>query len=345
MPASEQLLERVARLCRGDLSGKVLRERILEQVRHVVPFEGHFFGLTDPVTKVATSPLADVPMLPWPRLPELIRWRYLTVRNRWDQLPRSSPAASLLGSGAVEESLMWQHVQRDLGVVDTCLTAYADRYGSWGMLDLWRTSTPFSPSEVELLASLAPVVATGLREAVARSFDDTGEQLPRLGPAIVVLTPELQVHAQTAAAAEALLRLNPPEEPIAPIPAAAYNIGAALLAAEAGVGIGDPWSRVHLGAGRWVTLRADRMGADIAVSIESSTPEERSDLFARAHGLSTRETEVLGLLARGADTARIAAQLVISEHTVNDHVKSVLAKTGSRTRGVLLARASGSAGP
>jgi hypothetical protein len=93
---------------------------------------------------------------------------------------------------------------------------------------------------------------------------------------------------QTQAAADALLRLNPPDEPMAPIPAAAYNIGAALLAQEQGVAVGG-----------WVTVKASRLGGDIAVSIEPST--------------------------------------------VNDHVKAILAKTGSRNRPMLLSRALGAA--
>ena len=59
------------------------------------------------------------------------------------------------------------------------------------------------------------------------------------------------------------------------------------------------------------------------------------------HGLSSRETEVLALLGNGLSTHEVAARLVLSEHTVNDHVKSVLEKTGARTRQVLMSRALG----
>ena len=84
-------------------------------------------------------------------------------------------------------------------------------------------------------------------------------QLLPLGPAVVVLDPDLQVRSQTAGAAAALLQLNPPDEPMAPIPAAAYNVAAALVAAEQGVPVGEPWARVHLGGSRWVTVKAARM--------------------------------------------------------------------------------------
>ena len=84
--STEDLLRRAEQVCRSDLSAKSLRERLLVLIGEHVPYDGHVFALTDPVTKVATSPHADVPMLPWPRLPELIRWRYLTELNRSDRL-------------------------------------------------------------------------------------------------------------------------------------------------------------------------------------------------------------------------------------------------------------------
>jgi DNA-binding CsgD family transcriptional regulator len=346
VPTTREPLDRVERICASELGAKRLREQLLEQVRRVVPFDGHVFSLTDPVTRVATSPLADVPGLAWSRLPELIRWRYLTRANRWtDLLDAKIRASSLLvvTDGDPERSLLWRHVQRDLGVTDTATAPFGDRYGCWGMLDLWRTSgDPFGTRELSFLASTVPAITEGLRRAVARTFVDQEEQLLSVGPAVVVLGGDLQVRGQTVGAAEALLRLNPPDEEMAPIPAAVYNIGAALVASEQGIPVGPAWARVHLGGSRWVTVKADRIGEDdIAVSIEPSTPAERMDLFARTHGLSVRESEVLALVGTGADSRGIAERLVVSEHTVNDHVKAVLAKTGARTRQVLISRALG----
>ncbi len=337
------LVARVEAACRDQGSAKVLRERVLDLLRPLVPYDAHVFALTDPVTLVATAPLADVPMLPWERLPETIRWRYLTPVNRVDTLA-GKPASSLLTATTdPAESLVWLHVQRDLGVLDTAVVTFADRYGVWAYLELWRLTDPFTAAELDLLTALVPELTTGARAAVARTFlDPTDLHLPP-GPAVIVLGPDLVVRQQTEGAATALLQLLPPDEPMPPIPAAAYNVGAALIAEEHGVGVGAPWSRIHLGANRWVTAKASRLGENIAVSIEPSTTAERLDLFARASGLSERETEVITLLGIGLDTREIAAQLFLSEHTVNDHVKAVLAKTHSRTRQVLMARVSGNA--
>jgi DNA-binding CsgD family transcriptional regulator len=58
-------------------------------------------------------------------------------------------------------------------------------------------------------------------------------------------------------------------------------------------------------------------------------------------GLTTREHELLGLLAAGGDTRAMARQMSLSEHTIQDHLKSIFAKTGARDRVTVLSRALG----
>ena len=103
-----------------------------------------------------------------------------------------------------------------------------------------------------------------------------------------------------------------------------------------------------LADGVWLTLRASRIeddgptaDQDIAVSIEPSSPSERISLFSRVFGLTGRESELLGHLADGADTRRIADDMFLAELTVQDHLKSIFHKTGVRNRRTLLARAIG----
>lgn len=103
-----------------------------------------------------------------------------------------------------------------------------------------------------------------------------------------------------------------------------------------------------LGAGRWLTARAARLDVGtpasqrpIAVTLERTTPRDRLLLFARAHGLSAREGELLERLVTGVDSRDLAAALFISEHTVQDHLKSIFAKTGLHNRRALVSRVSG----
>ena len=111
-----------------------------------------------------------------------------------------------------------------------------------------------------------------------------------------------------------------------------------LLAVERGVDDHRPMARIHLTGGDWVTLRAARIEEGIAVTIEASTSAERLDLFCRSANLSVRETELVELLATGADTASVAQDMFVSPHTVQDHLKSIFAKTGASSRRALLAR-------
>ena len=124
-----------------------------------------------------------------------------------------------------------------------------------------------------------------------------------------MLSPELEVRAQTPETEKYLWVLVPPATDRDPIPAVAYNVAAQLLAVESGIDDHPPLTRVHLAGGVWLTLRAARIGhtgpsdeRDIAVTIEAASPAERLALYARACGLSSREAELLGHLATGADT-------------------------------------------
>ena len=63
---------------------------------------------------------------------------------------------------------------------------------------------------------------------------------------------------------------------------------------------------------------------------------KRCEDIAEQHGLSPRETEILGYLGRGHGVVFIAKTLVISESTVRTHVKSIYKKLGVNSREELL---------
>jgi DNA-binding CsgD family transcriptional regulator len=57
-----------------------------------------------------------------------------------------------------------------------------------------------------------------------------------------------------------------------------------------------------------------------------------------ADGLTAREREVCREVIAGHSTADMASRLFISSNTVQDHLKSIFAKVGVRSRGELVAR-------
>jgi DNA-binding NarL/FixJ family response regulator len=71
----------------------------------------------------------------------------------------------------------------------------------------------------------------------------------------------------------------------------------------------------------------------LAVHPEALAPSRTGEAaVAAGTPLSSREREILELIAEGANNRVIAARLGISRHTVKFHVASVLAKLGARSR-------------
>lgn len=340
-----RLVGRVEALCRRDGDERPLRISLLEELRRSIGFDHSAWLTTDPRTEVGSSPLADVPSLA--DLPRLIRSRYLTALHRWTTLGATAVGLHAATGGDLARSRVWSEVLAGYGVVDVATLAFRDAFGLWGWLDLWRVgpSTPFGDGELASLAAVVGPITLALRRAQARTFDEATPTPPRVGPAVLLLSPALGVRARTNETEDYLRALVPPGAGRPPVPAGAYNVGAQLLAVEAGVDHHPPLTRAHLGGGTWLTLRAARVDAatgsgppDIAVTIEVTSPDERRDLFASAHALSARERELVDLLAGGADTREVARRMYVSEHTVQDHLKSIFARTGTRSRRSLMAR-------
>lgn len=67
-----------------------------------------------------------------------------------------------------------------------------------------------------------------------------------------------------------------------------------------------------------------------------SITDEKCALVGRRYGLTSREVEVLGLVARGRNAPFIEEHLVISRNTVKSHVKNVYRKLGVHTNQELI---------
>lgn len=328
------------RRCAAATDARALRLSVLDELRRVIGFDAYAWLHTDPETTVGCAPLADVPCLP--ELPRLIRLKYLTEVNRWTTLTGPALLHDTTG-GELSRSRLWRELLDGYGIVDVASVAFTDRYGCWGFLDLWRSgSARFGAADAAFLAGIAEPVTAALRRCQADTFVARPTPDPRhVGPVVLLLSPDLEVRGETPETQEYLRVLVPPAAGHAPVPAGAYNVAAQLVAVEAGVDRHPPVARVHLSDGLWVTLRAARLGADIAVTIEETSAAARVSLFTRAFGLSTRETELLGHLVRGSDTREVAGRMFLSAHTVQDHLKSIFAKTSARSRRALLARVLG----
>ncbi|HEU0087275.1 MAG TPA: HD domain-containing phosphohydrolase [Pseudonocardiaceae bacterium] len=122
-------------------------------------------------------------------------------------------------------------------------------------------------------------------------------------------TAELPVTARILAAADAYHAMT---EPRPHRPALSVTAAAAELRREAVAG---------------------RLHADAVNAVLMTTGDRGNQaLAARPHGVSEREVQVLGLLARGWPTKQIARQLDISPKTCDHHIQHLYRKIGVSTR-------------
>jgi DNA-binding CsgD family transcriptional regulator len=349
--------ERIVALGEAGLGDRDLRRRILTALGDVIAFDSFAWLLTDPVTAVGAAPLAQVPRVE--ELPALIKAKYATPVNRWTVLLRQASPVRLLceaTGGELAQSRVWREVMSRHGVGDVASAVFADQFGCWGFLDLWRHRRhgPFDSADADLLASLSAPLARALRQCQARTFIKPAAAYRRdTGPVALTLDDGLRITSRTAASQAWLEVLLPPQPSEQAVPASVYNVAAQLLSAEEGIDDHPAVTRTHLAGGFWLTLRAARLSAEkepaasadgggtIVVTIEEASAADRLDLFGRAFGLTPRERELLSLLAIGSDTRALARQMSLSGHTVQDHLKSIFAKTDSRDRIALLSRALG----
>src|SRR5262249_30745912 len=100
-----------------------------------------------------------------------------------------------------------------------------------------------------------------LRRAQAATFAQThGTARPLQGPVVLLLSPTLDVLAETAPAIDYLRALLPPTHDRPPIPASAYNVAAQLLAHEDRIDTSPALARVHAGGGRWARTAGGAAG-------------------------------------------------------------------------------------
>jgi DNA-binding CsgD family transcriptional regulator len=208
----------------------------------------------------------------------------------------------------------------------------------WGALGLYREPGEplFDRTELELVRSVAPSLAEGARRAllVGEATDPEGPE----SPGLVVLTDTWEVESATLGVERWLSELPDGDWDVGRLPAAVYAVaGRALRTADGPDAPGEvAVARVLSGSGTWVVLHGAALVADgarrVAVIVEPAHPARISPLLMAAYGLTPREQEVTRFVLQGNSTAEIAERLIVSPHTVQQHLKRVFEKTGVRSR-------------
>ncbi len=275
----------------------------------------------------------------------IIRSEYLQVDpNGFAELATRRVPVGILAvatRGKPERSARYRELLEPSGIPHEMRAAFVLRGRVWGAVHVARreSSGAFTQADADVLAQVAPVIAEGIRASLR--FDAARRVEGSEAPGLIVLGPSGEVELLTPPAVPLLELVGGPELDLdgGELPAAVQ----ALAAHVRNQGPASPSANVVTVPGRegWVTLHASRpdpTGDRVAIVIEVATGPRAATVRLEAHGATARECEVATLIARGLTNAQIAETLVVSPHTVGDHVKNLFEKLDVRSRQELVAR-------
>ena len=350
--ANERAFAEVKRLCLMGLDPTPLRQRVVERLGRVVPFEAYAAFTMDPSNGLITHALQTIGDESGLRV-YLERVFFEDDVLGFDWMTRNRIPAGLLSEatgGKLERAPRYRELVGPLGYGYELRGAFSTGTQLWGGLALWREkgSPDFAAREVAFLRRVAPHIAAGSRAATLQQElrdDQVGDDA-----AGVLLLDAWGTVVQHNPAAERRLRemgnLGKRWEEGEGLPAPIWTVLGALkssLRPETDRDLyGSPYLRVRARSGRWLTLQASRTEptharpAESVVIIAPAGPKEVLRLRAMGYGISPREQEVVDLVVRGASTRQISRALYISEYTVKDHLKTIFGKVGVRGRRALV---------
>jgi DNA-binding NarL/FixJ family response regulator len=113
----------------------------------------------------------------------------------------------------------------------------------------------------------------------------------------------------------------------------APDLARAVQAAHRGIYQLDPGVASKVMAALSKPLMTQSAPTALAAGQSSTTsPAQEGQRWLTTAGVTSREIEVLRLIAQGATNREIAEQLVVSEGTVKNHISNILSRLGLRDR-------------
>ena len=266
--------------------------------------------------------------------------------NQISDIARSEAGISTLheATGGDPSSSPTWHMNMAMGGDQEMIAALRTGGAAWGAVGLYRAPGEplFDSEEKDFLQAIGPDLATGARTGLLVGEAEDPEWPD--SPGLVVLSEDGEVESTTPGVERWLSDLPDGDWKAGRLPTAVHAVaGRALRTAESHDDPGEvAFARVLSRSGTWIVLHGTSLAASgmrrAAVIVEPAHPARITPLLMSAYGLTEREQEVTRLVLRGDSTAQIAERLVVSPHTVQEHLKKIFEKTTVRSRRELVGK-------
>jgi DNA-binding CsgD family transcriptional regulator len=314
-----------------------LFDEVTRIVASALPHTTGYWHTMDPVSLVETSVHVENMPLPDARVARLA---YLTDDyNRIVDLVNGPRHAGLLTEatrGQLDRSVRYRELLSPAGYNRELRATFVVDGKCWGCFAFFRPGpVDFTTAERDFAHDLAPLLGRSFRAAGRRTR--TSGANAELWPGMLLLGESRCVESYTPPALQWLAELGFEGTPGRdPLPFLLHAIAERLRET------GEQSSARVLGtAGRWIQVHAALAQGTpgwVDITLQAVSTSAIAPLISAAYGLTARERELTELVLKGCGTAEIAAQLFISPHTVQSHLKAIFAKVGVRSRRELVGR-------
>jgi DNA-binding CsgD family transcriptional regulator len=356
MPGSlERLIGEIDLLAsRGLPRGEFFAE-LSPRLRKVIDNDASCWHTLDPHTRLLTSDSPDELIAAGVFAPDeapaagelIVRSEYMIEDvNTFAGLAARRVPVGILGHatrGNPDGSARYRDLLLPADIPHELRAAFMIRGRVWGAVHIARrgASGPFQQRDADALAAVASAIARGIRASLR--FDAARRVSGFDAPGLLVLGPDDDVELVTPPARELLAAIGARGAAYAEdeVPASVLSLASFVRYTPEAAQGGSNVVTVP-GDDGWVTLHASLAGPAgdrrVAIVIERASAARSATVRLEAFGATVREREVATLLARGLSRAEMAEALVVSPHTVEDHVKSLYDKVGVASRQELVAR-------
>jgi DNA-binding CsgD family transcriptional regulator len=348
---TDRLLDDVGTLGRRGLPREEFFSEVTARLRRVIDCDAACWHTIDPRTRLLTSDapheLIEHGVFTRQTAPaagaQLVASEYFVEDfNRFADLAAQRVPVGILSrktGGHPERSTRYRDLLEPSGIPFELRAAFVTRGRCWGAVHIARRDDrrDFTDADAAALAHVVGAIADGIRTSVR--FDAARRLHDGTAPGMVVLNARDEVELVTPPAQELLSALRSTATPDGtPTPLLAL----AQFARMRPDGAGEPDAVAVPSQAGWITLHASlpegRASGRVAIVLERAASPAATALRLEADGVTAREREIATLIAQGLTNPEIAASLVLSPYTVQDHIKSLFEKTGVSSRQELVAR-------